>query len=138
MLDALLACLDGFSILLTLQVTEPYIQQQDVQAVASLSLLWQIQTISHLLRHVLIHRENTLVQILSIDILLLIHELLTDFTNPLVVVHYPLKSLIVVADRSPLNFVDLEPDVNVIADKILLLLGLVDVVNTIMILHFVI
>lgn len=101
-------------------------------------LLNLTEAISHLFGHVLVHRKDTLVQVLRIYVLLFIHELLAYITDPLVVLHYALESISICANRSALDLVDLESDINVLADPIFFLLSLVDVVDALVILHLVI
>lgn len=138
MLNGFLASLDGLAELLTLDMAESDVQEQDVKAITSLTLLDLTEAITHLLGHVLVHRKDTLVQVLSIDVLFFLHELLTNISDPLVVVHYALESIRTSANGYALDLIDLEPDINVLTDPILLLLSLVDVVPELVILHLVI
>ena len=93
MLNGFLASLDGLAELLTLDMAESDVQEQDVKAITSLTLLNLTEAITHLLGHVLVHRKDTLVQVLSIDVLFFLHELLTNISDPLVVIHYALESI---------------------------------------------
>ena len=138
MLNGFLASLDGLAELLTLDMAESDVQKQDVKAITSLTLLNLAEAITHLLGHVLVHRKDTLVQVLRIDVLFFLHELLTNISDPLVVIHYALESIRTSTNGYALDLIDLEPDINVLTDPILLLLSLVDVVHALVILHLVI
>lgn len=87
MVDTLLASFDGLAILLALDMTEADVQKQNMQSLDSLLLLFQVESISHLLRHIFELRKDSLVEFLSIVILLLFHELAGYLSYLLVIIH---------------------------------------------------
>jgi hypothetical protein len=89
--DTFLASFDGFTILLALDMTEADVQKEDVKRLDSLLLLFLVESISHLLRHIFELRKDSLVEFLSVVILLLFHELSGYLSYLLVVIHNALE-----------------------------------------------
>jgi hypothetical protein len=100
-----------------------------VKPLASLYVLLLCESITHLFGHILELRQNALVKLLGIGIFALFHEFTTHISNSFKIESDALEGVWVSADGVTTDLTDLEADVDVVADGVLLFLGLVEEVS---------
>lgn len=128
-LNGLLGRLNGFSWVASLHVAEGDVEEKNVEPLAPLVALVLSEAVAHLLRHVFELGKNALVKLLGVGVLFFLHELSAHISHPLKIGGDSLETLRVSASGVPANLANRELDVDVIANRVLLLLGLVDEVS---------